>query len=136
MKIYDLFLDALKEKNISILELEQNGVLGKNTFYDFCNYAPSLENAIKIANYLEMSLDYILNLKDINLYKKYNYPPQNFYTNLISIMKKQNITQYKLCGDLKISRANFSRWKNGAVPKLSTLILLTKYLVYFLDDLL
>ena len=130
MKMSDFFenlVEMLKEKNMSVKELEEKCILTKNTFYDYKEFLPSLKNAINLANFLEVSLDYLLGNTDKNNFKRYK-TEQNIYPKLTALMKVNNITQTNLCKELQISRTNFSRWKNGITPKFSTLIRLAEIL--------
>ena len=63
---YELILDALNEKEKTIKDLETKGILGKNTFYIFKSSAPSLITMIKISNFLNMTIDYILDRTNEN----------------------------------------------------------------------
>lgn len=131
---YELILDALKERNKTVKDLEENGVLAKNTFYIFKQNAPSLVTMIKIANFLKMSIDYILDRVTDNKFKSYSLTQSKFYSNLENMML--STSQSKLCNDLGISRTNFSRWSNGTNPTLAKLISLANYLHCDIDDLL
>lgn len=131
---YELILDALNESEKTIKDLEENGILSKNTFYIFKRTAPSLIVMIKIANFLNMSIDYILDRTTDNKFKKYSLTQSKFYTYLDKIM--MSISQSQLCKDLGISRTNFSRWANGTKPTLAKLIILANYLHCNIDELL
>ena len=102
----------------------------------FSKTAPSLNTMIKIANFLEMSIDYILYKSEDNHFKKYKLNQTNFYNNLKRNMQLLNISQSQLCKDLNISRTNFSRWNNGTSPSITKLITLTNYLNCTINDLL
>ena len=131
---YELILDALNESDKTIKDLEDKGILGKNTFYIFKTTAPSLKTIIKIANFLNMSIDYILDRTEENKFKQYTLHQSRFYSNLKRMMA--SISQAKLCKDLNISRTNFSRWANTTRPSLEKLISLANYLSCSIDDLL
>ncbi len=133
---YELFKNAIEEKGTSVKELNDKKVLKKFVIYSFHDCCPSLENAIKIANCLEMSLDYILEFTDKNNFKKYKYPQKNFYNLLTSYMDDSKITKYKMGQDIKISYTSFDRWEKGVQPKLSKVIEIAKYLGCNIDDLL
>jgi len=89
---------------------------------------------INIANFLHMSIDYILDRTADNRFKKYSLTQSNFYINLKKMMI--SASQLKLCKDLGISRTNFSRWKNGTKPTIAKLILIADYLNCNIDELL
>lgn len=132
---YELILDALKENGKAIKDLEEYGILGKNTFYIFKSTAPSLPIVIDIANFLNMSIDYMLNRVEDNYFREYSVIQKGFYENLINVMGN-GVSQVKLCKDLGISRTNFSRWKNGTIPTMSKLVSLSNYLNCTIDELL
>lgn len=132
----ELLLDIMDEKGKSIKDLEESKIIGKNTFYIFSKTYPSLNTIIKIANFLNVSIDYLLDKSTENKFKPYKLEQNNFYNTLSIILKKNNISQTKLCSDLQISRTNFSRWKNGTQPSLEKLILISTYLNCSIDDLL
>lgn len=131
-----LLNDVLVEKGISIKDLESEGIIPNHSFYQYKTQWPYLHNAIKIANYLEVSLDYLLDRTSNNSFKKYKKDQNNFYKNLISILKQNQISQAKLSKEMSIGRANFWYWKVGKSPKLITLNDLANYLACNIDDFL
>ena len=136
INFYELILDVLDEKGKSIKDLEREQILGKNTIYLFSSASPSLSSLIKIANYLEVSIDYIIYQKDINNFQPYEVSQAGFFEKLEQIRLDAGISQSKLCADLNISRTNFSRWKHGTTPSIYKLIELAEYLNCDIDDLL
>lgn len=136
MNYFSLIKDALTEKNVTILDLEKASVIKKNIFYEFKFCCPSLSNLINIANYLNMSIDYILEFCNENNFHKYKQNQKAIYPKICEMLKTMKISQVKFCKDLGISRTNFSRWNHGSQPKLSTLIEISKYFNCMIDDLL
>ena len=133
---YELILDVMAEKGKTIKDLEENKIIGKNSFYIFSKTAPSLKTLIKISNFLKTSIDYILNRTTENNFIKYSNNQETFFNNLIKLLKSLNISQSKMATELGLSRTNFSRWKNGTEPSLSKLVLIANYLKCNIDDLL
>ena len=136
MSFYDFLINVLNEKNISINDLVINNIVPLKTIYHFKQYYPTLKNAINIANFLELSLDYILERTTENNFRKYKYPQTKIFKKIYNMLLQQNISQTKLCKDLNISRTNFSLWKNKFNPRLSMLISIADYLGCDIDDLL
>ena len=132
----EMLLEALQEKGKTIKDLEDNGIIPKRSFYQYKSYTPFLTSILKIANYLEMSLDYFADRTNVNNFKTYKIEHQDFYLNLMSFIKQAQISQSKLAKDLEIGRPNFSYWKNGSLPKFRTLIEIANYLNCNIDDLL
>ncbi len=97
---------------------------------------PTFKTAIKIADALHLSLDYLAG-KEVEP----NFiPPKeweiNFYDNLVSFLETQNIPKRHLCYALNYSTACFTLWKNGALPLFSTLIEISNYLDCSIDKLI
>ena len=136
MNTYSYFYNAIREKGLLVKDLEKNGIIAQNAIYSFSSYCPYLENAIRIANFLEMSLDYIFENTDKNTFKKYKFPQNNFYKILKKTMKEMKISEYRMNLDLGISYSTFDRWEKGVQPKLSKVIEIAKYLGCNIDDLL
>lgn len=74
-------------------------IVSPNTFYKYNQRNPSVKTLKKIANYLGMSIDYLLELTLENNYKKY-FDEDNFYINFIELQKSQKISGRKVCKDL------------------------------------
>lgn len=96
---------------------------------------PTFTTAIKIADALNLSLDYLAGKTT-----QFEYiPPKNwkvnFYDNLVMFMETQNIPKRHLCYALHYSTACFTLWKNGALPLFSTLIEISNYLDCSIDKL-
>ena len=136
MNYYTYFHNAIREKGLLVQDLEEKGIVAKNAIYSYSKSCPYLNNAIKIANFLEMSLDYILENVDKNNFKKYKLPQNNLYKILKKTMKEMNVSEYKINKDLGISYSTFDRWEKGVQPKLSKVIEIAKYLGCNIDDLL
>ena len=136
MSFYDVLVDVLNEKGKTIQDLERDKVLPKNVFYNFKFFTPSLKHMISMANYLELSLDYIVGNSSENKFKKYKLSQNNFFKILSEILKENSVSQSKLSKDTGIARVNFSRWKGGLTPQFSSVLLISKYLKCNIDELL
>lgn len=128
--------DVLIEKGKTFGDLENAGIICERTFYQYKDFTPYLQTVIKIANYLNVSIDYIVDRTAENNFKRYSETQLHFCENLLKIMKVGNISQCKIADDLQIGRSNFVYWRRGRSPKLNTLIELANYLNCNIDDLL
>ena len=133
---YEEIRDVMKEKNVSIKDLENNNIFSKNVFYTYTKYNPSISVIVRLANFLEVSIDYLLGRTDTNKFKRYKEKQENFYNNLIKVLKEYNLSFYRVCKDLNISDSNLGRWRYGTKPKLEMLISIADYLQCSIDDLL
>lgn len=132
----ELLSEMLNEKDKSFKNLEDAGIIKKRTHYQYKTFMPFLPTILSIANFLEVSLDYMVGRTTKNNFKKYNVNEPLFYEHLIRILKKLSITQKKFTEDLSIGRSNLFYWKNGSLPKLPLLIEIANYLGCDIDELL
>jgi len=133
---YELIFDVLTEQGKTFQDLENAGVVGKNIFYQYKTNTPYLQTVIKIANYLNVSLDYLSNRTTNNNFKEYLQTGDIFYGKFIKLLDELKISQTKLSRDLNLGRSNFTYWSKGSLPKLNTLIEIANYLGCSIDDLL
>ncbi len=131
-----LIKNVLEEKNITCEELFADNVVSKDTFYKYRQRYPSLRTLIKLANYLQISIDYLFEITDKNNFKPYSKNQINFYNRLKELLKINKISNRKFCNDLHYSKDNLLRWKNGTEPTVRRLIEIAKYFNCSIDDLL
>ncbi len=139
MKNFDFILavnNVLDEQNIKLKDLFENKIISQNTFYKYKQRTPSLETIIKICNYLNVSIDYLFELKIENNFVPYNYSAEIFYNNILSMLKIKKTSGRKFCSDLNYSKDNLLRWKSGTTPSIQTLIEISNYLDCSIDELL
>ncbi len=128
--------EALREQGKTTEHLFQNGIVSKNTFYKYKQRNPSIKTLINIANYLQVSIDCLLEFNDENNFVPYKDDQSGFYDKLIAMIKKSNLTNRQFCAEMNYSRANINRYKNGVLPNLQTLIEIAQYFDCGVDDLL
>ena len=131
-----LLNDVLVEKSKSFHDLESEGIICERSYYQFDEFTPFLSTVIKIANYLEVSLDYLAGRATHNNFRRYKNSQTNISQNIAKVLKERKISQRQLERDTDVSRTNFVRWKNGSMPKFSTLVEIANYLKCSLDDFL
>ncbi|MBR2970767.1 MAG: transcriptional regulator [Clostridia bacterium] len=135
MDFIDFVLNILEEQGKTTQSLFDE-IISENTFYKYRHRYPSLPTLIKLANYLEVSIDYLLERSDDNRFKPYTIDSQAFYSNLLALMRAKKISGRKLCKELSLARISLSRWKNGTLPSLQKLIEIADYFGCTIDDLL
>lgn len=94
----------------------------------------TLTNALKLADFFECSLEFLMGRTD----KRLDYVPSEcppFYDSLMSVMKEQKISRYRIVKDTAFSNGYFTRWKNGSSPLIETVITLAEYFGCSLDYL-
>ena len=128
--------NILEEQGKSKQSLFEDCVVSANTFFKYRQRYPSLKTVIKIANYLNVSLDYLFEFSNENRFKEYDIDNLKFYENLISFINNKKISARKFCKDLGYAKDNILRWKNGIQPTIQRLLEMTGYFGCSLDDLI
>jgi transcriptional regulator with XRE-family HTH domain len=90
-------------------------------------FTPSTPNAIRIANYFNCSLDYLVGLsEDISL--SFNVECNPFAICFQELLKKHNCTRYRLKKNTVLAKQSVDDWYNGVrVPTIDNLIVLAEY---------
>lgn len=123
-----------KGKNIDCLFIDN--VISKNTFYKYKQRNPSLQTLIKIANYLEVTIDYLFELSDENKFYPYATDQSRFYEYLIEMIENNNLSKRQFCKEMGYQKDSIIRYKNGVSPSLRTLVEIAKYFDVSVDDFL
>lgn len=128
--------NILEEQGKTIDDLFNNEVISKDTFYKYKQRNPSLQTLIKIANYLQVSIDYMYELDDENHFIPYSTNQSDFYNKLINLINTSGISSRQFCKDLNYAKDNVLRYKNGVEPSIRTLFEIANYFNCSVDDLL
>ncbi|MBE7082957.1 MAG: helix-turn-helix transcriptional regulator [Clostridiales bacterium] len=125
----------LDERNISLHKFAEMSGFKFTTFYDFMKSDnPLLANVLKIVDYLGTSMDYFEGKTTkfkCNAKKDYKF---DLYTRVKQIMAQTNTTFFKLAADLKMSRTNLTRWRDGDAPKYITIVNIANYFNMSIDE--
>ncbi len=128
--------EIAEEQGKSIQDMIAKQIVPANTFYQYKQRDPSLKTLINIANYLEVSIDYLLEFSMQNNYVPYCYDTNLFYYNVLNFLKLKGVSGRQFCKDLNYSKDNLNRWKNGTAPTLRRIIEIADYFDCSIDDLL
>lgn len=127
---------CLEERNKTIKNLFADNIISPDTFYKYKQRNPSLSTLIKIANYLEMTIDYMYELCEENNFVEYSVDQSKFYDTLMSLINLSHISIRQFCKELNYAKDNVSRYKKGVTPSVRTLFEIANYFNCSIDDLL
>ena len=135
-KFQERLQDLLIENKLSRLQLSKNIGISFETLNGYFNknFYPELSVAIKIANYFDCSLQYLMGLTDnYQTIDKNNLP---FIDIVTKLQNENNLSIKKLMKSLNISEANYYRWKNNFnKPAMYSLISIAKFFDVSIDYL-
>lgn len=126
--------EIMNEKNMSVREFAAFLGFKDSTFRDVLRSENiMLRNALKIVDKLGTSLDYFerrTKTYRCNYKKGYTF---DICETLKEYLKNNKVSYNKLCDDIKISKANMSRWTQGGDPKYQTIVKLADYFNVSID---
>ena len=97
---------------------------------------PSTKTLIKIANFFDISITYLLGKTDSKDFFA-NSKPVSFRSRFEDLCKEKEVTHYRVATDCLFDKSNISRWvSKGSLPELEILELLCDYFNVSIDYLL
>lgn len=129
--------DLLVENELSRLQLSKKIGISFETLNGYFNkdFYPELSVAIKIADYFNCSIQYLMGLTDDYNSKDTNELP--FIDTLKKLMKENDLSIERLMKATNMSEANFYRWQSGKTkPAMNSLIAIAKYFDVTIDYLI
>lgn len=140
-KFQERFNDLVEEKFSFEKKTEVARQIGitYNTFSKIGNYGivPKVSVLIRIADYFNVSIEYLLAESDDEYFEK-SKAPSTFLERLNELKEKKEIkSYYRLAENLHLDRTVISNWLNdGFLPELSNLELLSDFFDVSIDYLL
>ncbi len=141
VKFQERFNDLVEEKFSFDKKTEAARLIGITyvTFSKICNYGivPKVPVLIKIADYFNVSIEYLLAESDDEYFEK-SKTQSTFPERLSELKNKKGINSYyELSEKLHIHRNNISNWRlDGYLPEISNLELLSDFFDVSIDYLL
>lgn len=127
--------ELLIQNDLSRLSLSKKLSISSTTINDYFNKSlyPQIDIALKMANYFNCSLDFLLGLSDE--YQNNIKNDKSFIETFDELKNSKNIPIAKIMKELKMSEYNYYRWKNGLFPRTYNLIDIAKYFNISVDYL-
>ena len=132
------FKSLLEESDYSRSEIAKLIPLSQSTLSNALTYGiiPSTKTLIKIADFFDISINFLLGKTDIEDFYK-SSSPASFLPRFESLCSEKEVTHYKVAADCLFDKSNISRWiTKGFLPELEILELLCDYFNVSIDYLL
>ena len=102
------------------------------------NYLPSIPTAMKIANYFDCSLNYLMGIDEDKKNSKFtnSYDISKFYPRYEALLNKEGIKHFSLCKKIDLNVSSLKNWKDGKPPKMEPLIKIAQYFGVSIDYLI
>ena len=132
------FKEILDESDHKRSELVKLIPISQSTLSNALTYGiiPSTKTLIKIADFFDISLSFLLGKTDNEDFYK-NSSPASFLSRFETLCSEKEVTHYKVANDCLFDKSNISRWiSKGFLPELEILELLCDYFNVSIDYLL
>ena len=133
----EIITDYLEEENLFDRDFTKLTGIGDNLVRKWIEtkHLPSSENLIKIATYLNCSVDYLFGRSIIKKFSA-SLSSDTFAFRFSMLLKSRNITPYRLSKKIDVSASVMEGWKNGKGQSTSSLLLVADYFKVSMDYLL
>lgn len=132
------FKEILDESDHKRSELVKLIPISQSTLSNALTYGiiPSTKTLIKIADFFDISLSFLLGKTDNEDFYK-SSSPASFLSRFETLCSEKEVTHYKVANDCLFDKSNISRWiSKGFLPELEILELLCDYFNVSIDYLL
>jgi transcriptional regulator with XRE-family HTH domain len=128
------FLDERGMKSYKLAEASGCNKTALNNWL-YQRQMPSTKQLIKLADYMNISLDYFLGLSDDPRIIR-SGTPEKFGRRIEAILRPNNVTSYRLAKECGIGTSAVSKWKDlSRMPSIETMIKLNEALGVKIDYL-
>lgn len=137
-KFNERLVELMEYKNIKSEQLAKAvGVTGSVVRrWTFNDTDIQLSNLLRLADFFNCSIEFLIGRTD----KLLDYTPKetmpDFNTAMRQALEYHGKTTYTLINETKIKGYHLHKWKNGSIPRLSSLIELSDYLGCTIDFLI
>ena len=132
----DRLTELLHDNNLTKQQFAKNINKRLSTINEYFlnDYYPQIDLAITIANYFNVSLDYLFGLSDKKENTNKNDKP--FFDNFDILVRTNKKSILNTMLDMNFKESNYYRWKEGKIPKTNNLLTIAKYFDVSLDYLI
>lgn len=91
----------------------------------FSSRSPKLESLIKVADYFDCSIDYLLGNTESKTFNR-SENPVDFFTRYTFLKQKNDFTDFQIAKICQISTSTIVKWKDGVTPEFEILVKLSR----------
>jgi len=137
-KFADILKDLKDDKELSLRQLAEKSKVSAIQYSKYLRGSyPSIDVAVRIANFFECTLDYLFGISDNNKkFKQPKYDISKFVPRYLNLLKEHGITHWKFAKSINMSESCLRHWQYGDKPKIETLILIATNLSCSIDYLI
>lgn len=122
-------IELKEEYNLSNLQLERICGCKNQSVSTWLtrNVYPKLANLLRLSDYFQCSIDYLLGITDDKRLARTG-TPGTFIARADELAEKNNVSKYRIAKECGFDKGNFTKWKStGMLPQTQSLIAIADY---------
>lgn len=135
----EIFKDLIIEHNLSLRKIFLDTNIATTRLSSYLNgFLPSIKTAVTLSNYFNCSVDYLFGLSEQKTTCKLSstYDMTKFVPRYNKCLEENKISHWKLCQTSDLNESSLRKWKKGTIPKIDSLIIISKELSTSIDYLI
>lgn len=119
--------ELMAERGLNTTDMEKATGIPNSRISEWIRYtiSPYLESLIKISNFFNVSIDYLIGLTEEKHFDKAR-DEILFHHRLMGLLEENHMSFYRLAQSIGIDRSSFTHWQKGALPTMYPLIEMSK----------
>lgn len=116
----EIFIELCEERNLNQTDLANEIGINQSQISRYKKgIIPNIKNIVKICDYFNCSIDYIIGLNNNKTYKNLNkgYSNKNFYKEYQKLLNLNKINHYQLSKRNIVCETSLRLWKKGTLPE-------------------
>lgn len=134
----DVLNDLITERGLSLRKLASESKVSAIQYSRYLKgYYPTIDVAVRIADYFNCTLDYLFGTSDkFEQANKNGYDLSGFITKYQKALEDNNFTHWKFSKAFSFSESSLRHWKYGETPSIPILLIIAKNLSISMDYLI
>lgn len=134
MILYEQLIELIKKTGLSIRQFEIKCGFSNGTITRWKNHSPNIESIIKVAQILNVSIDYLIYGNSSNTTRGTFTNKEDIFNRLIYLLENKNITIKEFERNCGLANATIRRWKDHT-PNLESILKVAQQLDISIDYL-
>ncbi|MBQ9790648.1 MAG: helix-turn-helix transcriptional regulator [Clostridia bacterium] len=137
VKFSEILNELIDDKGLSLRKLaRESGVTSSQLSKYLKGLMPTIEIAVRLANYFEVTLDFLFGVESENFFvEPIELDLDNFVNKYEKLLAEAKTSHYKIAKKTTLSESSLRRWRKGHVPSMDAFVIIADALSTSIDFL-
>lgn len=139
MEFKEALQEILNEREISVQDLARKTNIDDSILYDYLHGCmPSIKYAVALASFFDCSVSYLIGITEEREEGRYlnEFDITLFSYRYDKLLKENKTTHFRVCKETELNYSSHYGWQRGAIPSMSSLIIIADYFCVSIDYLI